>query len=69
MGIYRVIYKEQTNDRGYVTAACCSDTNSEYWLRSSSMKDALSAYLKRYERWPSSRWYRRHARWSKEREY
>lgn len=54
------IYKENTNDNGYVKTCCASNNMAEYRLTSAYAHDLYTDYVDRYNREPSSRWYNRH---------
>lgn len=54
------IFREITNDRGLPVKYAASNNDAEYRLYSAYAHDLLKEYIDRYERIPSSRWYRRH---------
>lgn len=53
------IFREVTNDHGYMVKCAASDNDAEYRLYSAYAHDLRKAYVERYHRIPSSRWYRR----------
>ena len=54
------IYKEVTNDRGYQTYCYASNNAATYILTSAYAHDMYFEFVDKYERVPSSQWYRRH---------
>ena len=54
------IYKEKTNDRGYIKTCHASDNNAEYQITSAYAHDLYSDFVERYNRVPSSLWYNKH---------
>ena len=53
------IYKEITNDKGCNWERCASDNNATYILTSAYAHDMYSEFVDKYNRIPSSRWYRK----------
>lgn len=54
------IYKENTNDHGYIRMCYASDNMAEYQLTSAYAHDLHTEYIERYDREPSAAWYNRH---------
>lgn len=54
------IYKEITDDRGWRQTARARDNCADYILTSAHAHDLRSAYVEKYNRQPSARWYHRH---------
>lgn len=53
-------FLEITNDRGVRLTCGASNNNAEYILTSARARDAYHEYVDRYDRLPSSKWYRSH---------
>ena len=53
-------YKEITKDSGYAQRCNARDNRATYILTSAEAHDLRSAYMERYGRQPSARWYNRH---------
>lgn len=53
-------YKEITDDRGCAQRCGARDNQATYILTSAAAHDLRSAYMERYDRQPSARWYNRH---------
>lgn len=53
---------EITSDKGCEQVCHTSDNWTEYVLTSAYAKDMYTDYVEKYDRLPSSRWYRRHFR-------
>lgn len=58
MNIY--IYSEKTTDNGLKFRRYASDNNATYILKSARAHDLYKDYVNKYDRTPSSKWYRRH---------
>lgn len=54
------IYKEKTDDNSYKREVCASDNMATYILTSANAHDLYDAYIERYNRVPSSKWFNRH---------
>lgn len=59
------IYREITNDRGYVKKAYARDNNAEYILTSAMAHDMVTDYEDRYHDHPTAKWYNRHFRFER----
>lgn len=58
-------FTEITNDSTCRRVCLASNNNSEYVLSSAAAVDAYTAYVDKYQRVPSSRWYRRNFRFTR----
>lgn len=58
-------YKEVTNDRGVAERSCASDNMATYITTSAYAHDLLNAFIRKYNRMPSSRWYNKHFRFKR----
>jgi hypothetical protein len=56
------IFKEITDDHGTPARVAASNNRAEYILTSAHAKDMRDAYLRKWNRLPSSSWYRRNFR-------
>ena len=54
------IYKEVTNDRGYLLPCYASNNAATYILTSAYSHDMYHEFVDTYGRVPSSQWYRKH---------
>lgn len=52
-------YKEVTNDNGYRSYCHASDNYATYILTSAHAHDMYHEFVDKYERIPSSQWYRK----------
>lgn len=62
------VFHEVTSDRSHPRRCFSSSNSVEYVLYSSYAHDLRSAYVDKYYRLPSSRWYRKHFRFSTKKE-
>lgn len=58
-------YKEITTDRSFAERNCASDNMATYITTSAYAHDLINAFVRKYDRMPSSRWYNRHFRFKK----
>ena len=53
-------YREVTDDRGCAQRCVARDNRATYILISAEAHDLRGAYMERYGRQPSARWYNKH---------
>lgn len=58
-------FKEISNDNRYLRYCFANDNNATYILTSARSHDLHDDYIEKFDRRPSSQWYRRHFQFEK----